>query len=812
MSHIIQSFGNWKALNEDSAPGSVTVRARMGQKVVLNPIDTRTLKIKIKNDADVLDASQKLTASGFKALVDFIKTQPTIIGYYPTLNDLVTNIVIYTTERDSPSTQVITFNIGSKTELGGSINSQVQYARQDELELIKKGTILNVPNAITATTTAATTLTLPIANSKISGSKDAKLIEFFKDAYLKIKKDTVAAANPIMAKVKAEIAGGALGENARLFTIGLNAGFGIKDWSGDDYEQAITKTLVDKLALVTSTSESTQTYLSLTGNRLVTEAVSATVTGFDPDLFNSEIIRAASVATGDIVVPAGGFKVGLKGDAELKKFQNLLLTKFGNSDGLIGDPVFDAFKAAGTMQGNYGPKTSALVAHLKTGLSKPKWNADGSLSDSGDIIEPEFVARIQAESGKVSESSTYLSLDGTTLISEELSGTLLATSKPAATATAATNSTTTQRSTTTQNRSTGGGKIYTTDKAPDREYAANPDKGYWATRLKGGSSSDWARAQKWTAIKDLMTRYPNAGAHYTIPSKSVGGIDGKQNYIYKPTSSGWQAATAGKSDWEKPAADSIAWLDSKYGKAADLAAGKTSTTTTATSTSFSGELTRTQQNKIAESIKAEFSSQLGETISFEGGNFEGIKFKLDLLNVPGLKLETEYQIGIDGKVSITVPDGDYDNAYTYSGRITSDLTGFKITNGSYGSDAISWKWSDLPKKQRFRNPNGSYLTGDKLTEAIKKAQEAMQGGGTWIPQTLNQVFKCKTKADWKNFNKQWNSANQYDFPQWMYDDGNSLCKSALRILAEAGVISAKDYRENRGSDSSAKPILIKYYK
>ena len=576
MSHIIQSFGNWKALNEDSAPGSVTVRARMGQKVVLTPIDDKTLKIKIKNDADVLDASQKLTASGFKALVDFIKTQPTIIGYYPTLNDLVTNIVIYTTERDSPSTQVITFNIGSKTELGGSINSQVQYARQDELELIKTGSILNVPSALKAADATAK-LTLPVANSKISGSKDANLVAFFKDAYLKIKKDTVAAANTIMAKVKAEIAGGALGENSRLFAIGLNAGFGIKDWSGEDYEQDITKTLVDKLALITATSESTKTYLGITGTHLVTEAASAAISGFDPDLFNSEITRVASVSTGDIVVPAGGFKEGLKGDAELKKFQNLLIKKYAGLSGKVAS--YNSLVAAGTMEGNYGPKTKAFIAFLKAALSKPKWDPDGNFDTTGSVIEPEFVARIQAET-EVNESSFYLSLTGFSLVTENLdiAAGLAATGQTATVNTS--NRDTSRRSTSggQVDATAPAGKVYELQGVPDYEYTLIKKI---VNFRKKGSKDKWGISTNAPNIKKVISIVKKEGLGYAFALIENKALVDNRHYVYSDNK--WQVWINGA--WEPTIATTTAKLEAFYGKGSPYSSTTSGTSTSSTSTS-----------------------------------------------------------------------------------------------------------------------------------------------------------------------------------------------------------------------------------
>jgi hypothetical protein len=795
-------YGKWIRIVEN-VPDTVRVKQGFGQKVVLEPKDEKTLDIKVVNDADVLTADQKLTPSGFKAIIDFIKGIPSIIGYYPALSDLVKNVVVYSVSKDTARTQKITFMIGSKVDLG-NIDSSIEYLRQDEVAAAKSGTLLSTStstNKAASSSTTAAGFTVPVASDKIKDSTDAKLIAWIKDTWRKIDKDPIASASPIMTEVKKEVNAAKLGVSSQIFIAGLNAGYGIYDWSGKDLETGITQKLVDKVALTASVSES-RLYLHPFGHRLV-EAVSEQVSGFDPDAFVAEVTRLKATSTGDIIVPAGGFKEGLQNDPQMKKFQDLLVKKLDSK--LANHAVYQKFKKAGAkgFLGNYGPLTKDLVYLLKAIAENPAYpNRDGS------TIEPEFVAMVQA----ITESTGgfYLALDGNRLITEDVGSFNFAQAEVISPSPVAAAPVAAKKKGTTVVKSKGSGKIRTSDKAAGYEYAANPVKGYWTVRTKGSTdSSAWLQAQNWAAIKDLMARYPDDGAYYTIPTAGDrGGINGMQGHIFKPTNGEWQSNYAGQFDgWVKTGPISTAWLEKHYGKAADLAAGKA--TSSGASSGFSGELTRTQQSTIAAAIKKEFKSQLNEDIEYEGGTFEGIKFTIKLLE---LFAYTTYQIDINGNVTINVPEGDYDGAYTYTGKINSDLTGFTLPGAGYGGNSISWKWSDLPKKQRFRNPNNSYLSGDKLTEAILKAQEALSGSGTWVNQTLNQVWKCKTKADWKAFNKQWNSANKYDFPQWMYDDGDSLCTKALRILTEAGVIAPADYRSNRSSDSEAKEILQKYYK
>ena len=59
MSHIIQHFGDWKKVNEDNTPGRERQRGDNNNKVVAIPVDKSTLKLKIVNDADVIDGNGK---------------------------------------------------------------------------------------------------------------------------------------------------------------------------------------------------------------------------------------------------------------------------------------------------------------------------------------------------------------------------------------------------------------------------------------------------------------------------------------------------------------------------------------------------------------------------------------------------------------------------------------------------------------------------------------------------------------------------------------------------------------------------------
>lgn len=394
MSHIIQDFQHWKKINEaDDAPSRERERGTISNKVVAIPVDKTTLKLKIVNDADVLNAEGKLTPEGFKALLDWIKVQKTIITYYPGLNDLVKNIVIYTVAKDNDRKQVLLFKIYSKDALKDgdkTINQAVPFIRQDELTQALGGSILNATSGTAATAVTsqgnqtsqeAGGLILPVKSAVILNSTSAPLIKFITETYNKVK--AKLTGHPILPKVKSEVQASKLGASSQTFVKALNAGYGILDTQfGEDTEVDITKPLVDKLAKPEE---------------------------LNIESFNKVAPLTQPVTTGDIKVPADGFKEGIQEDKEMAKFQNLLKAKFKNK--LANHEAYQKFVKAGAkgFTGNYGPLTRNLITLLKSKLT-PKYD-----NENGRIIEPLFVSIIQA----VKESrSEYLALDGFTLITE----------------------------------------------------------------------------------------------------------------------------------------------------------------------------------------------------------------------------------------------------------------------------------------------------------------------------------------------------------------------------------------------------------
>lgn len=452
MSHIIQKFGDWKRINEDDkTPGRERQKGKQGNKIVYIPVDRKTLKLKIVNETDIIDAEGylRVTSEGvhaFDELLRLIKGQFEIIDYYGKngggLNDLVNNIVIYDVDVDRGSRkQVITFRIESKTDLTAGdtskkINSSVRYVRSDQLRKAIDGALINVDkkNPITSDQNFKSKFKLPFSAANIIGSTELNLIQFLVDAYNTIKKDTKAQSSKIMPRLKAELQAKKLGVASKLFIKAMNAALIIKDsvglkdaTFGEDIEEDITQTLYDFIMNARKAlGEANSLYLGLDGDQIF-EAESDQIRGFDTDAFIS-VANTIVPETGDIKVPDNGFTVGMKANAELAKFQKLLYTKFKTV--LKGVSAYVNFAAktgdgkAGNPVGDYGKTTAALIQLIKEGLDKPVWQeADGSRGD-GNTITVNFVKRIQDEisQGKIKESSEpmiYLGLDGKSVIVSE---------------------------------------------------------------------------------------------------------------------------------------------------------------------------------------------------------------------------------------------------------------------------------------------------------------------------------------------------------------------------------------------------------
>lgn len=586
MSHIIENFGFWKKVNEQDLPGRERQFGSKDNKIVAIPIDKNTLKLKIVNDADLI-SDRRLTPDGFDALLTWIKGQSEIISYYTTLNDLANNIVVYTVTSDNDRKQIVIFKIWNKSALKvqdpskPGINPKVRFIREDELSKALDGTILNTKELANVRSTPAQQsaqqagFNFPFPIKSIPNSTNPKLISFITLAYNKLNKDAQISSSVLLPKVKAEVKSGKLGPDTVIFIKALNAGYSIADDQfPEDTETDITQALYDKL-----NSEQ--------------EAINA-------DLFLA-IANTIVPNTGEFKVPAGGFKYGAENDAELAKFQKLLVTKFAKH--LKNHPVYQKFKNAGArgFKGNYGPLTKDLVYLLKAIAENPVYpNRDGS------TIEPEFVNLVLKV--QESESFAYLSIDGTTLIFEQFNYSAATTVSPAAS----------QQPRGTENTvpaEKSSGK-YLLQGKDEYEYTVKDGAWYWK---KGSTSQILTNA---ASIKELQRLYPNAGGFYI----KIGIAQGKKarvnKHLYKITDGTWYVKLNGSNSWQKVTLDAdLQVLKDTYGAMEKQKESKI------TSTSEIDSL----HKKIAKTIKGWFPKDSEKSVfrdfrhtafNFQGGDDE----------------------------------------------------------------------------------------------------------------------------------------------------------------------------------------------
>ena len=592
MSHIIQKFGDWKILNEeDETPGREKQKGKQGNKIVYIPVDRQTLKLKITNETDIIDADGylRVTPEGvhaFDELLRLIKGQAEIIDYYGKngggLNDLRNNIVVYDIDVDrGERKQVITFKILSKNDLTSGdtskkINSSVRYVRSDQLRRAMEGALINVDktNPITSDQNVKSKFKLPFSAASIVGSTDANLRDFMLTAYSTIREDSRIQVSKIMPRLKEEIKAKKLGVASQLFIKALNSslmtakGIGLPDNEfKEDIEEDITQTLYDfimnaKKAL----GESKGLYLGLDGKRIF-EAESDKIRGLDTDAFLA-VANTIVPETGDIKVPDGGFTLNMKGNADLAKFQLLLYTKlktiYARSQSYINFAVKTGDGKAGKPVGDYGATTAALIDRLKIELKNPRWTAD----ETGNIITAEFVKRMQDELKSIKESrepSIYLGLDGKSVIINEDLGTpgdqvasKPVTKKPQVKAQ-------TKTSTSTNTAGVVGPLPSDTNKA----WRYKVVKGQWHGIDTSDKSDTYGLIRNPKYIAALMAAFPNQGGHYLRMKKVNGawsGMDKSAEVIgYTRKNNKWYISPVGGGSTEVPAGSQVAIdLDREY--------------------------------------------------------------------------------------------------------------------------------------------------------------------------------------------------------------------------------------------------------
>lgn len=786
MSHIIQDFSKWKKLNEQDVPGRERERGSDSNKVVAIPVDKTTLKLKVVNDADIIDAEGRLMIDaggkpvGFNALINWIKSQGEIIKYYSTLNDLTNNIVVYSITKDNDRKQVIIFKIYSKTQLSSQdpaakgINPQVQYVRQDELSKAMAGTILNSPglNKLTTPIKSATDLILPIESRAILNSTDSKLIQFIVTVYNKIKKDPIVSNNPIMAKVKTEVVGKKLGPDTILFIKGVNAGFGILDAQfREDPETGITKDLYDK---INSLAESKKVFLSLNAERLV-ESESTVILGFDVDKF-IEVVGTGVTGnkTGGIVVPPDGFRYGIRGDVEFKKFQDILVAKLPTyAGGAVAKhaPVVNFVKAV-PMKGDYGDRTKLLIQYLKAGLTNPRYD-----DTDAQVIKADFVERMLREFSIVTENTQYIGLDGFSLVIEGFDA-AIADTYVADTSTVGTQVNTQN----TQSTALNSPKEYT---LPGKSYTYKVEGGFW--KYKTGNT--WTKVANPASIKELMAAHPKteSGGNYMIVP--VGDFDkawadSKAAFIYRKSGDTWQWSTPGPAGWTTVTdKKSLEYLNKYYGGVVS-----TTSTTSKSSTDTVGKLSADQFNIIKPKIEAAIESAGRTDQLTEAGvisQTDGITWKFsDPVN--------SYKLGTTGLIT----GKDYEDKQFISGKLSTDYSKVVLSSG------ITVSLKDFLLRTTSADLNKRKLSDIQIVELAGNVETALMRANT-DENTIMVVYRqIKTYTDLVALHKQFNKITRTGknlLGALNGDLSNSEFNQLMEILDNNGLLGSTIYTNDGAS-------------
>jgi hypothetical protein len=514
-------------------------------KLVAVPENRDTLKVKVIGFQDYI-VNGRLTVGGFDGILTWLRTQPDIIDYYYKLNDLKNYFVVYEVTKDNDLTekQVFRFTIVERKTVP-TLSPSINHVTLEELQAIQKGmgpkdlvvdpgTKVIDPKATVQQQTYG--LTLPVLATAIDKNKNTVLIKFFTDAYLKIKKDPNVSSHAGLAKVKAEINSGELGKATTAFLYALNAGFGVKDWSGEEVEKNLTTALTTKISAITE-SKGTGFFLHPNGQSLIMEAADLASSGFDSNAFVAGFNQAlggvgGTANTGDVVVPAEGFKYDSTGrlkNAELQKFQDIMMKNLPTYAGgaLKSKPAVAAFLRT-KADGIYGGKTKGLIGYLKIGLTDPKY------PDNDDTtIKADFVNRMLKEFNLVKENRTYIGLDGYSIVIEGFDTGAADTGTGGGGGGGGGRRVVVNQGDNTANNTKSSTKI----RGIENSYEYIVQNGFWMFRPKG-SNDAWKKAMTASNLATLISKFPEDGGSYIRPTTP--------EYMYKPENGVWKVFQGGK--------------------------------------------------------------------------------------------------------------------------------------------------------------------------------------------------------------------------------------------------------------------------
>ena len=393
MNRYLTNYATWKniQLNEAWGPGRTKQTAGMGQKVVGIPVDAQNFKIKIIRDLRVIEDG-KLSEANWQSILQWLKAQPKWPQFYPALNDMTKNMVVYSVKADTDRKQMITFTISPKTE---GLPADRSAFLADELKTLMKdpGQATLLANKVKQAEQAKTDTGVaagkfePISFEQVKALKaDDTRFKLIKAFFIKMLQTEDFRTTKEAIAIKSEIKAGQLGDKSILLLKALVAGFGFKDEYGDPNEE-MDQRLIDGISAVVnkSTNESRRLYEAAPEFNM--DAFIAAFTGKKP----------GETKKPDITIPEGGLVKGkvAKGDETLKKVQQLIIDKY--KDALGENELFKKFMSYGA-DGAYGPTTERIISGVKGALK---------MSDTdGTVITQELVDKMQSD--QIVESFVYL--------------------------------------------------------------------------------------------------------------------------------------------------------------------------------------------------------------------------------------------------------------------------------------------------------------------------------------------------------------------------------------------------------------------
>jgi hypothetical protein len=437
--NYLLNYSKWKSLNEGLIWDVIEKEPINGttHKVKVKYLDGNSFKVKAVNDRDMVGADGSIDPTLMDGIVAFLKGHDStdFAREYPALQDLATfykdNFFTVNVKKENDNKQVIVFTIQKRANFKG-VTPETKVIADDKAAALAQApeakTLLAASDKSLLQNTAETAAKPGASAVKIekpmlladlkgaAGKSGTPAYTAFDNAYVALMNIKEISALPFFAELKKEIKAGQLGDTAVKFAQGVIAGFGLKDKYGDPLE-IIDQSVADKIASLvaapaapaaTPQNSSRKYYLGLNGKAVYEQAAPAATPAAAPTLpagFNLEAFtkivggQVAAVTTGDIKLPEGGLVKGTvaKGDAELKKAQQLIADKLGVV--LAKDPTFIKFKGYGA-DGNYGPTTEKMVAMAKAGFE---------LKDTdGATITAELINKLLTD--KITES--YLDLRG----------------------------------------------------------------------------------------------------------------------------------------------------------------------------------------------------------------------------------------------------------------------------------------------------------------------------------------------------------------------------------------------------------------